>query len=155
MYIYTLPTYQITLLEPPPPIVCNYLILLIIFPLWLAVVIIFYFLSGYWLWKLINIFYLLWLYNCYSLNTIVSWLVNRKIIELYINKNESHSVVSSSLHPMNYTVLGILQARILESGSLSLLQGIFPTQGSNPGLPHCRRIFTSWGTREAQEYWSG
>ena len=24
--------------------------------------------------------------------------------------------------------------------SLSLLQGIFLTQGSNPGLPHCRRI---------------
>ena len=35
-------------------------------------------------------------------------------------------------------------------GSLTLLQGIFPTQGSNPGLPHCRRSldklssFTSW-----------
>ena len=27
-----------------------------------------------------------------------------------------------------------------EVGSLSLLQGIFPTQGSNPGLPHCRRM---------------
>ena len=25
-------------------------------------------------------------------------------------------------------------------GNLSLLQGIFPTQGSNPGLPHCRQI---------------
>ena len=25
-------------------------------------------------------------------------------------------------------------------GSLSLFQGIFPTQGSNPGLLHCRRI---------------
>ena len=25
-------------------------------------------------------------------------------------------------------------------GSCSLFQGIFPTQGSNPGLPHCRRI---------------
>ena len=25
-------------------------------------------------------------------------------------------------------------------GSLSLLQGIFPTQGSNPGLLHYRRI---------------
>ena len=25
-------------------------------------------------------------------------------------------------------------------GSLSLLQGIFSTQGLNPGLPHCRRI---------------
>ena len=24
--------------------------------------------------------------------------------------------------------------------SLSLLQGIFPTQGSNPDLPHCRQI---------------
>ena len=35
---------------------------------------------------------------------------------------------------MNYTVHGILQARILEWGSLSLLQGIFPTQGWNPGL---------------------
>ena len=26
------------------------------------------------------------------------------------------------------------------SRCLSLLQGIFPTQGSNPGLPHCRQI---------------
>ena len=25
-------------------------------------------------------------------------------------------------------------------GSLSLLQGIFPTQGSNSGLPHCGQI---------------
>ena len=25
-------------------------------------------------------------------------------------------------------------------GSLSLLQGIFPTQGSNPGVPTCRWI---------------
>ena len=25
-------------------------------------------------------------------------------------------------------------------GSCSLLQGIFPTQGSNPGLPHCMWI---------------
>ena len=25
-------------------------------------------------------------------------------------------------------------------GGLSLLQGIFPTQGLNPDLPHCRRI---------------
>ena len=37
-------------------------------------------------------------------------------------------------------------------GSLSLLRGIFPTQGSNPGLQHCRQIFTSWATREAHIY---
>ena len=42
--------------------------------------------------------------------------------------------------PMDYTVHGILQARILEWVAFSLLQGIFPTQGSNPGLPHCRWI---------------
>ena len=30
-------------------------------------------------------------------------------------------------------------------GSLSLLQGIFPTQGSNPGLPHCRWILYHLG----------
>ena len=41
-----------------PQTVCNYFtVRLIMFPLWLAIVIIFYFLSGYWLWKLINIFY--------------------------------------------------------------------------------------------------
>ena len=42
-------------------------------------------------------------------------------------------------NPIDYIVRGILQARILEWGSLSLLQGIFPTQGSNPGFLHCSR----------------
>ena len=42
--------------------------------------------------------------------------------------------------PMEYTVHGILQTRILEWGSLSLLQGIFLTQGLNPGIPHGRWI---------------
>ena len=40
-------------------------------------------------------------------------------------------------------------------GSLSLLQGIFPTQGSNPGLCIAGGFFTSGVTREAKEYWSG
>ena len=30
-----------------------------------------------------------------------------------------------------------------------LLQGIFPTQGSNPGLPHLGEFFIVWATREA------
>ena len=97
--------------------------------------------------------------------------------------------------PMDYTVHGALQARILEWGAFPFSRGIFPTQGLNPGLPHCRwilyqlsykgsprilewvaypfsreaswprdqtrvshtagRFFTSWATREAQEYCSG
>ncbi|KAB0361653.1 hypothetical protein FD754_005809 [Muntiacus muntjak] len=37
-------------------------------------------------------------------------------------------------------------------GSLSLLQGIFLIQGSNPGLSHCRQIlYQLWLTREAQK----
>ena len=32
-------------------------------------------------------------------------------------------------------------------GSLSLLQGIFPTQGSNPGLLHCRQILYQLSSR--------
>ena len=31
-----------------------------------------------------------------------------------------------------------------------LLQGVFPTQGSNPGLPHCTQILYRLSTREAQ-----
>ena len=42
-----------------------------------------------------------------------------------------------------------------EVGSLSLLQGIFPTQGSNPGLPHCRQILyqlSHWGSPRILEW---
>ena len=42
--------------------------------------------------------------------------------------------------PIDYIGHGILHARYTGVGSLSLLQVIFPTQGSNPGLPHCGRI---------------
>ena len=42
--------------------------------------------------------------------------------------------------PMDYIVHGILQARILEWVAFPLLQGIFPSQGLNPGLPHCRQV---------------
>ena len=41
---------------------------------------------------------------------------------------------------MDYTVHGILQARILEWVAFLFSRGIFPAQGSNPGLPHCKRI---------------
>ena len=53
------------------------------------------------------------------------------------NENESCSVVSDSLRPHGlYNSPG----QNTGVGSLSLLQGIFPTQRSNPGLPHCRQI---------------
>ena len=50
--------------------------------------------------------------------------------------------------------MGVLQARIREWVAVPSLQGIFPTQGLNPGPARCRQIFTAQATREAQEYWS-
>ena len=45
-------------------------------------------------------------------------------------------------NPMDYTVHGILQARILEWG-LPLLLGTFPTQGSNAGLLQVSKLLAS------------
>ena len=42
--------------------------------------------------------------------------------------------------PPVFSVYGILQTRILEWVAIPLLQGIFPTHGSNPGLLHGRLI---------------
>ena len=53
---------------------------------------------------------------------------------------ESCSVVSNSLRPHRLYSPWNSPDQNTGVGSLSLLQGIFPTQGSNPGLPHCRWI---------------
>ena len=42
--------------------------------------------------------------------------------------------------PMDYKVHGILQARILEWVAVPFSRGVFPAQGSNLGLLHCRQI---------------
>ena len=47
--------------------------------------------------------------------------------------------------PKDYTVHGNSPGQNTGVSSPSLLQGIFPTQGLNPGLPHCRQIFLPAG----------
>ena len=42
--------------------------------------------------------------------------------------------------PPGSSIHGILQARMLEWVAISFSRGIFPTQGSNPGLPHYRQM---------------
>ena len=56
------------------------------------------------------------------------------------SSSKSHSVVSNSLWPHKLYGPWNSQGQNTGVGSLSFLQGIFPTQGSNPGLPHCRQI---------------
>ena len=57
----------------------------------------------------------------------VKWTENRSVLSGFL---QPHGLYSSWNSPGQSTRVG----------SLSLLQGIFPTQGSNAGLPHCRQI---------------
>ena len=85
--------------------------------------------------------YFLFLSSLFMLSN--SWNIFSCIFGQFLNGLWKVKVAQSCLtlcNPMDYTVHGILQARILEWGSLCLLQGIFPTQGLNPGLLHCRQI---------------
>ena len=54
--------------------------------------------------------------------------------------SESRSTMSNSLQPHGLHSPWNSPGQNIGVGSLSLLQGIFPAQGSNSGLPHCRRI---------------
>ena len=56
------------------------------------------------------------------------------------SESEICSVMSDSLQPHGLYSSWNSLAQNTGVGSLSLLQGIVPTQGSNPGLPHCRQI---------------
>ena len=66
-----------------------------------------------------------------------------KIIHVSLSNNSVIVKVIQSCptvcNPMEYTVLGIPSPG-QKTGVGSLLQGIFPTQGLNPGLPNCRQI---------------
>ena len=50
---------------------------------------------------------------------------------------------------MSHTVHGILQGQNTGVGSSFLLQGIFPTQGQNPGLLHCRQFLYQLSHQES------
>ena len=54
--------------------------------------------------------------------------------------SESCSVMSDSLRPHGLYSPWNSPGQNTGVGSYSLLQGIFPTQGWSPGLPHCRQI---------------
>ena len=63
--------------------------------------------------------------------------------------SESHSVMSNSLQPYGLYSPRNSPGQNTGVGSLSLLQGIFPTQGSNPGLPHFRQILYQPSQKES------
>ena len=56
------------------------------------------------------------------------------------SESESRLVMFDSLWPHGLYSLWNSPGQTTGAGSCSLLQGIFPTQGLNPGLMHCRQI---------------
>ena len=99
-------------------------------------------LSCLWWFCLLNIIYKCPFFTITIFSAILLWLYYLMISSGQFPELPAVQVKATQLclafcYPKDYTVHGILQARI---GSLSLFQEIFPTQGSNPGLPHCRQI---------------
>ena len=74
----------------------------------------------------------------------------------------SLSVMSDSFQPHGLysppgsSVHGDSPGKNIGVGCHALLQGIFPTHGSNPGLLHCRQILYCLSLPgNSEEYWSG
>ena len=55
---------------------------------------------------------------------------------------------------LDYIIHGILQARILEWVAVPF-SSAFSQPRDRTQVSHIAGFFTSWATREAQEYWSG
>ena len=91
------------------------------------------------IWKAFLIFCL---YSCYSkcgLQMTTLWSITGELVSEWVKVKVAQSC-PTLCDPIDYTVHGILQARILERVAFPFSRGIFPTQGSNPDLLHYRRI---------------
>ena len=115
--IYALPLTTSLCLLPSNCMQLFYIVRLIMFPIWLAIVITF-------VWLLIvktdkHPPILSCLCNYYLLNTIVSWLVNGKIMELYITKLRSnrktcnHFLKSRCISELSWNFLKNTNAQVL------------------------------------------
>ena len=61
----------------------------------------------------------------------------------------------SICNPIDYTVHGILQAKILEWVAFPFSRGSSQPRDQTQVSLIAGRFFTSWATRETQEYWGG
>ena len=87
--------------------------------------------------------YLYFLFNVRTKLVLVGW------------PSESRSVMSNSLWPHGLYSPWILQARILEWVAFPFSRGSSHPRDRTQVFHLASGFFTSWATREAQEYWSG
>ena len=93
----------------------------------------------------------LYLYGCFNFYIDLYYLYNQGKKQCYFHcESESCSVVSDSVIP--WTV-GVLRARILEWVALRFFRGSSQSRDQTQVSHIAGRFFTSWATREAQEYW--
>ena len=69
-----------------------------------------------------------------------STIISKSLLKYFVLMSESCSVMSDSLWPHGLYSPWNSPGQNTGVDSLCLLQGIFPTHGSNPGLLHCRQI---------------
>ena len=72
-------------------------------------------------------------------------------LKVYESGSDSTQLCLTLDDPMDYTPWNS-PGQNSGVGSLSLLQGIFPTQGSNPGLLHCRKILYQLSHKRSPVY---
>ena len=78
------------------------------------------------------------------------WSLQKFNPQIYLTpESQSRSFVSNSSWPPALWSPWNSPGQNTRVGSLSPLQGIFPTQGSNPGVPHCRQILYQLSHKES------
>ena len=89
--------------------------------------------------------------NSFSMQYLISsCLIYLVVNYLFESESESCSVLSDPSQPHGLYSLWNSPGQNTRMGSLSLLQGHFPTQGSNPSLPHCRQILCQLSHKGSQ-----
>ena len=71
----------------------------------------------------------------------------------YESESESHSVLLTLCDPMDSIVHGILQDRILEWVAFPFSRGSSQPRDRTQVSHMAGKFFTSWATKETQEYW--
>ena len=76
---------------------------------------------------------------CWEFPVYLCWFfISFLTLSTFQSESESHSVMPDSLRPHGLCRPWNSPDQNTGVGSCSFILGIFPTQGSNPGLPHCR-----------------
>ena len=80
-----------------------------------------------------------------------AWHFSWRALHMKVKVTQSYPTLCD---PMDYTVHGILQTRILEWVAFPFSRGSSQPKNWTQASRIAGEFFTSWATREAQEYWS-